>query len=121
MGEIATSERQITLYYISTSSRAKQTLAYVRAEGVPVLEIDLLKNRLTGSQIAELAEKLHLEIHELVNQEHYAYRDKFEKHNLSSEDWITMIRENPDLLKQPIALRGNRAILVETPSDILKL
>lgn len=41
MGEIATSNRQITLYYSSKSNRAKQTLAYAKAEGLPIQEIDI--------------------------------------------------------------------------------
>lgn len=121
MGEIATSERQITLYYSSRSTRAKQTLAYAKAEGLPIFEIDILKVPLTGTQIAELADKLNIEVKDLVNQEHPAYKARFEPHELSSDDWIKLIRHNPEIMKQPIALRGKLSILVETPSDIIKI
>jgi len=56
MGEIATSDRQITWFYSSKSSRAKQTLAYAKAEGLPIREVDILKTKLIGTQIAELAD-----------------------------------------------------------------
>lgn len=121
MGEIATSHRQITLFYNSNSSRAKQTIAYAKAEGLPILEIDMLKTKLTGTQIAELADKLKMEIKDLVNQKHPTYSQKFEHHNLSENDWIKMIQHNPEIMKQPIALRGNITILVETPTDIIKI
>jgi len=121
MGEIATSDRLITLYYSSKSSRAKQTLAYARAEGWPIHEIDLLKTPLTGTQIVELAHRLGLEVKDLVNQEHPSYNSKFEYHNLSTDDWIKMIQHNPEIMKQPIALRGMLTILVETPTDIIKI
>lgn len=121
MGEIATSERQITVFYNSESGRAKQTLAYAKAEGVPIREIDILKTPLTGTQIAEIAEMLNLRIRDLVNQDHPTYTKKFEHEDLSEEDWITMIKQNPDILKQPIAIRGKTAILVETPSDIIRI
>lgn len=121
MGEIATSNRQITLFYNSKSDRAKHTLAYAKAEGLPILEIDILKTPLTGTQIAELAERLHIEIKDLVNQKHPAYKSRLEHTDFSSEDWIKMIRKNPEIMKQPIALRGKITILVETPTDILKI
>jgi arsenate reductase len=121
MGEIATSERMITLFYNSNSSRAKQTLAYAKAEGLPVEEIDLLKTPLTGTQIAELAERLGLQVKDLVNQEHPSYKKHFEHHDFSSEDWIKMMQKNPEVIKQPIALRGHITILVETPSDIIRI
>ncbi len=121
MGEIATSERQITLFYSSKSTRAKQTLAYAKAEGLPIQEIDILKVPLTGTQIAELADRLHLEIKDLVNQEHPSYTSHFEPHEFSSDDWIKMIKHNPEIMKQPIALRGDITILIETPTDIIKI
>jgi len=121
MGEIATSERQITLYYSSKSTRAKQTLAYAKAEGLPILQIDILKVPLTGTQIAELAEKLKIEVKDLVNQDHPSYKLHFDPHEFSSDDWIKMIRLNPEIMKQPIALRGKMSILIETPTDIIKI
>lgn len=121
MGEIATSYRQITLFYNSDSVRAKQTLAYAMAEGLPVLEIDILKNKLTGTQIVELAGRLNLAVAELVNQEHPVYSTHFDDHNFSTDDWIKMIQNHPEIMKQPIALRGNTTILVETPTDIIKI
>lgn len=121
MGQIATSERMITLFYSSASSRAKQTLAYAKAEGLPIEEVDLLKTPLTGTQIAELAGRLGIEIHDLVNQQHPSYSKLFGPQEFSEEDWITVIRKNPEIMKQPIALRGDITILVETPSDIIKI
>ena len=121
MSDIATSKRQITLFYSSKSDRAKKTLAFAKAEGLPILEIDILKTKLTGTQLAELAEKLHIQVADLVNQEHPSYSSKFESHNFSTDDWIKMIQHNPEIMKQPIALRGDITILVETPTDIIKI
>lgn len=121
MGEIATSIRQITIYYTTNSVRAKQTLAYAKSEGLAINPIDILKTPLTGTQIAELATRLGLEVKDLVNQDHPAYAKKFEPVELSTDDWIKMIKHNPEIMKQPIALRGDQTILVETPSDIIKI
>lgn len=121
MGKIATSHRQITLFYSSNSTRAKQTLAYAQAEGLPILKIDILKTPITGTQIADLAGRLKIEIRELVNMEHPSYTQKFKSHDLSETDWMKMIQKNPEIMKQPIALRGDTTILVETPTDIIKI
>ena len=121
MGEIATSKKQITLYYSSESGRAKQTLAYAKAEGIPIQEIDIIKTKITGTQIVELADKLNMDVANLVNQEHPSYKSHFEYHNFSTDDWIKMIQHNPEIMKQPIALRGNITILVKTPSDIINI
>ncbi|NND63122.1 MAG: hypothetical protein HKN48_07985 [Flavobacteriaceae bacterium] len=121
MGEIATSDRQITLFYNSKSVRAKQAIAYAETEGFALQKFDMLAAPLTGTQIAELAGRLGVSIGDLVNQEHPAYTSKFEKGEFSDDDWIKMIRHNPEIMKQPIAIRGDRTILVETPTDIIKI
>ncbi len=118
-GVISTSDRQITLYYNSKSQRGKQTLAYTKTHGLAIEEIDILKTPLTGTQITELADRLGIKIKDMVNQEHYKYRKKFTAKCFSSEDWITMIQNHPEIMKQPIALWGDRTILVETPTDII--
>ncbi|WP_372745859.1 arsenate reductase family protein [Lutibacter sp.] len=121
MGEIATSVRQITFYYNSNSIRAKKAFAYIQAQGLPILEIDILKTKLTGTQIAEIADKLHMEIKDLVNLEHPSYHSECRYHNFSDNDWIKMIQHNPQILKQPIVIKGDKIILVETPSDVNKI
>ncbi len=120
-GVISTSERQITIFYHTGSERAKQTLVYARTHGLVVEEIDVSKTPLTGTQIAELANRLGVEIKDLINHEHNKYTGKFNFKDFTCEDWITMIQNHPEIMKQPIALRGNKTILVETPTDILKI
>jgi arsenate reductase len=121
MGEIATSNKQIILFYSSKSVRAKQTLAYAKTKGLAIQEIDILSAKLTGTQIVELANRLHLEVSDLVNQEHPSYTTNFEHHNFSTNDWIKMMQYQPEIMKQPIALKGDTTILIETPTDIIKI
>ncbi|MFD1553365.1 hypothetical protein DNU06_06785 [Putridiphycobacter roseus] len=121
MGEIATSNKEIILYYNSNSARAKQALAYAKVEGIPVQEFDILKNPPTGTQLAEIAKGLGLEIKDLVNQEHPAYKTQFEQHTFSSDDWIKMIRKNPEIMKQPIALHGDKIKILAEPKELLRM
>lgn len=121
MSEIARSERQITIYYNSSSVRAEQAIALAQSEGIAIALVDMLKTPITGTQLVELAKGLGLTVADLVNQNHNAYSGKFEPHELSTDDWIKMIKHNPEIMKQPIAIKGDRMILIETPTDILKL
>lgn len=121
MGEIATSKRQITLYYNPESIIAEKTLAFATAQGLPILEIDIIKNPPTGTQLGELSDRLNLKIKDLVDLENELCKSLSEGHEFSSEDWIKMIRKNPEIMKQPIALCGDITVIVKIPTDILKL
>lgn len=119
MGQIATNERLITLYCQAGSNKAKQTLAYAKSEGVPVLVIDLLKTQLSGTQLMEIADRLKIKLKDLIDQDSDLFNPKQPEVELSSQDWIKMIQMNPEIMKQPIALRGDQTVLVQTPTDIL--
>ena len=121
MGEIATSIRQVTLFYNSKSTIVKQTLAYAKAEGLPIAEIDISKTVLTGTQIAELAEKLNIHIKDLVDQEHPAYISKYGHPDFSERDWIKMIQHHPEIMKLPIALHNTKIKFIKTPTDIINI
>lgn len=121
MSEIASSERQITLIYNSDSVRAKKTLALAQTKELPIREIDVLNTKLTGAQLAEIAKDLGIPVSELVNHEHPFYKEHFGIADFSDMDLLTMIEHNPQILKQPIAMRGGKTILVDTPTDILQL
>ena len=121
MGEIATSKRQITLYYNPESNIAEKTLAFAVAQGLPILEIDIIKNPPTGTQLGELSDRLNLKIKDLVNLEHGLCKSISEESEFSSVDWIKMIRKNPEIMIQPIALHGDKTVIVKIPTDILRL
>ena len=121
MGEIATSIRQITLFYNSKSTIVKQVLAYAKAEGLAIAEIDTSKTTLTGTQIGELAKKLKVQIKDLVDQEHPLYISKYGHPDFSERDWIKMIQHHPEIMKLPIALHNNRTKFIKIPTDIINI
>ncbi|MGB6036000.1 MAG: ArsC/Spx/MgsR family protein, partial [Cryomorphaceae bacterium] len=118
---IETSNRQISLYYGDKTEKAKKILATAQAQGLPVEEIDLQKTKLTGTQIIELANRLNLNVEDLINQEHPSYKAHFDQHNFSTEGWVKMIQNNPEILIHPIAVRGGKTTFVKTSTDILSL
>jgi len=42
------------------------------------------------------------------------------KNNLNTDDWLKMIKNNPDILQNPIVINGDRYMLISHRSDILK-
>jgi arsenate reductase len=121
MPEIATSDWEIVLFYNPNSPSASKTLGYAKGEGLPVRDVDILKNPITGTQLEDLAGLLKVSIAGLVNREHPEYEEMFGSAELSDEDWIKVLRKNPEFIKEPIAIRGKHAIFVKTPSDLSRM
>ncbi len=120
MPELATSESEIILFYNPNSPSGKKTLAYAKGEGFPVRDVDILKHQFTGTQLEELADRLHVPIDGLVNKEHPDF-EKYMNDDFSDDDWIKILRKNPKLIKEPIAIRGHQAMFVRTSSELSRL
>jgi len=37
------------------------------------------------------------------------------------DDWINILTHHPDLIRGTIAIRGDRAVFVDNPTDVLRL
>jgi len=119
--EIASDKNQLTILFVEESSRAKQTLAYCQTAGIPIREINLSKTKITGTMITEIADKLGILVKDLVNPDHPIFMEFYKDADLEDNDIIKIIHKHPDLLKQPIVIKGDKIELVETPTDVLKL
>ena len=117
---LATSEREIILIHYSEDHIGRQILAYAKTENLALREIDLLHDKITGSQWSELAEKLGITVKDLVNQDDPDFMNKFGAiENLDDHDWLKLLEHNPDILKAPIVIRGEKYAMMSNPQDML--
>lgn len=122
MGVIDTDDKKVTLYYHSGTSLGKQTLGYVVASKRKLLSVDISKTKVTGTQWAELADKLHMEVSDLIDREHPDFVKIYgsEPLDLDQHDWLKILEKNPEVLTYPIVVNGNEYLQIKNPSDFVK-
>ena len=120
MGVIATDERELKFYYSSASSIGKQALGYVKASEKEVLVIDVTKTKVTGTQWLELADLLNIPVQDLINTKHPEFVETYgDETDITDEnDWLKILEKSPQVFQNPIVLIGDKALQVQTPSDI---
>lgn len=121
MKQIARSSKQITIYYDPESSRCGKVLAIIRTQGLPIQDVDLIKNPPTEEQLLEIADMLGMPISEMINRDHPVYMKQFADLDLSDHDWVKMIRKHPEILKSPIIIHGDKAFLISSPNEALRV
>ncbi len=112
---------ELYLYHNSSQLIDKQTLAYAKSIARFVNEIDVVKEKITTTQWYSLLLKLNLRAKDLLNRAHPDYQRLIAGKNWDEESWLQILVSYPYLIKSPIALLRNKAILCNTPTDILKL
>lgn len=86
-----------------------------------VNEFEYEKVRFSGTIWRGLLDKMGLRPKDLLNRAHPDYQSKIARQNLDDEGWLNVIIQHPYLIKAPIAISTSKAILCQTPTDILKL
>jgi len=116
-----THPREILIYYNSESSSDRKTLAYAESTGYKVRSYCYSKSPSTTTSWKTILTSLDKHPKEIMNKAHPYYVANIKGKEFDMDDWVQVIKKNPQILKSPIAMKGQRAIVCSTPSDIYKL
>ncbi|MCF8714405.1 hypothetical protein JM658_06130 [Joostella atrarenae] len=122
MSIIATDDRQITFIFDPSTKLGRECQAYAVSSEAKVLAIDLTKTKIADTEWVEIANRVGKTVPELISKEHPAFTNLFgENVELDDTDALKVLNKHPETLVYPIAIRGDKAVMAHTFSDILKL
>ncbi|WPP51065.1 arsenate reductase family protein [Catalinimonas niigatensis] len=113
--------REITLIYNFDKQGDREAVAYAKQIAQHVNEIDISKNPLTESQLAQLVTKLGVSMEKLIDVKSDVYKEEYEGKNMEDAEWLGVLKRNPNLMKTPIGILGEKSIIADLPSHILSL
>jgi len=120
MTTFSKSNKEITLIYNSDDHIGQKILAYAHSENIPVRDINLKFMKLTATHWAQLATMMNVKIRDFVNTEHPNFSQKFGKSDqLSSEDWLKLLINNPEILRAPVVIKGDKVSMMTNPQEML--
>lgn len=113
---------RISIYHKPTCSKCRATLALLKESGQEFDAVNYYEVPLTIERLRELIEKLGLPVRDLLrSDELLAHSLKLAERQLSDDELIKIMVENPDLIQRPIVVRGDEAVLCRPPENIMKL
>ncbi|MDD7886589.1 arsenate reductase family protein [Flavivirga sp. 57AJ16] len=120
MSILARDKKQLTYIYSSLSHLGKQVLGYIQGIDKKVEVIDIVKENLGDTIWVELADNLDLSLAELFTVKNNDSSNIGDTNNFSTDDWLKIINKNPELLQKPIAVNGDKVMLIAHRAEILK-
>jgi arsenate reductase (glutaredoxin) len=113
---------KITVYHKPTCTKCRTTLRLLREKGAEFEAINYYEQPLTAEQLRTLLRKLKLSPREALRKDEPTARELgVNKCDLSDDELIELMVNNPDLIQRPIAVRGQQAVLGRPPENIEKL
>lgn len=114
-------KKELTLLYNGERALDRKTLAMALTLGVKINRQDLTSVRLSETLFMLFLNKLNLEPKALFDKSHPFYQSELRGSEYTAPEWYEILLHKPDLLRAPIAIHGDKAILCTSPNDMLKM
>ena len=109
------------IYHNPRCRKSRETLAFIKQHNIPVVVIEYLKQPLSKKEIKKIVQMLRIKPIELIRKEEKIFKKLYKTQQLSDDQCINILHENPILIQRPIVVKDNCAILGRPPVNVLAL
>ena len=111
---------KITIYQKPTCTTCRQVHAALVESGVDFDAVDYYVEPIPRKKLVDLVRKMRLSPRDLLRTKEPVYKTlRLAERDLTDDEIIDLMVENPDLIQRPIVEKGARAILAR-PAERLK-
>ncbi|MAW95269.1 MULTISPECIES: arsenate reductase (glutaredoxin) [unclassified Leeuwenhoekiella] len=111
----------LKIYHNPRCRKSREGLAILEASGEEFEIVKYLENSPSYLELAAILGKLNLKPIELVRKNESIWKEEFKGKELSDEEIIQAMVNNPKLIERPIVIKNNQAVLGRPPENISQL
>ena len=111
----------LKIYHNTRCSKSREGLALLEESGKEFEVINYLDTPPSYIELAAIIGKLKIAPIELVRKNEAIWKEQFKGKNMSDEELIQAMVENPKLIERPIVILDNEAVVGRPPENIKKL
>ncbi len=108
----------ITIYHNPRCSKSREGLKFLEEQNIDLQIVKYLDNPLTKDELTDLIKKLSISPIELVRTKEDGWKN-YKGKELSDEQIIEAMVENPKLIERPIVVNGDKAVIAR-PFSLIK-
>jgi arsenate reductase (glutaredoxin) len=111
----------ITIYHNPRCGKSRECLAFIQNSNLEFEVIKYLETPFTESQLKAILKKLNYKPIELVRIKESIWVNQFKGKQLSDDEIIKAMVNNPILIERPIAAKGSKAVIARPLEKIKEL
>lgn len=100
-------------------SRAGLELAQQKFADLQI--VDYIKEGLSLAAVEEIVKTTGIKPEELLRKQEAIFKSDFKGKNLTDQQWMQAIADNPKLLKRPIVIKNNIGVWADPPENLNNL
>lgn len=111
----------ITIYHNPRCSKSREGVCFLEEKGIEFETFKYLDEKITKSELTAIIKKLNIKPIELVRTKETLWKENFKGKELSDDEIITAMIENPVLIERPIIINGDKAVIGRPIERILEV
>ncbi len=113
---------KVRIFYNPNCSKCRLTMDILTDKGVDTTVVEYLNTPPNNTELSEVLDLLGLEPRDLMRKHETPYKDNnLENTDLSREQLIQAMVDNPILIERPIVINGNKATIGRPPEKVLDI
>lgn len=113
--------KEIVLLLSGNEYLNKQTIAHSKSLRAPVNVQDHLEEGVTSTLYSLVLENCNMEPKHLLDRSDATYQKELRGQDMTKDEWVRFLKMRPDLLRAPIAIRGDQVVVCDNPSKVQSL
>ena len=113
--------KEIILVYDGSTSEGKKALAFAYTLSGTINKQDINNVKLSSTFVKTVIRKLELRPKDLLNKAHPYYQEHLRGSDLTASGWLNVLKNNTYLLRAPIAIQGEKAVICDPVTKIYSL
>jgi arsenate reductase len=111
----------LKIYHNTRCSKSREALALLQNTGQEVEVVEYLKTPPTAQELKALLQKLNMKPEQLIRKGEKLFKENYAARQLSDEEWIQAMVENPALIERPIVIKGDKAVVGRPPEKVMEV
>lgn len=108
----------IKIYHNPRCSKSRQGVALLEEQNKDFEIVKYLDNIPTKKELTEIIKLLGISPIDLIRKNEQIWKDNYKGKELSDDEIITAMIENPKLIERPIIINGDKAVIGRPPENI---
>ncbi len=110
-----------TIYHNPRCSKSRQTLQLLEDKNEDLNIVKYLEEPPSKAELKEILNLLNIKPIALVRKNEQVWKDNYKGKDLTQEEIIDAMIENPKLIERPIIVKDNKATIGRPPENVLNI
>ena len=111
----------ITIYHNPRCSKSREGVCFLEENKIEFETVKYLDQSITKTELKSILKKLNYAPIQLVRKKEKIWIEKYKNIELTDDQIIDAMLENPNLIERPIIVKGDKAVVARPTEKIMEI